>query len=70
MLFIAPSEHGKGLKERLLQYGMERHGVRRLTVNEQSPQAIGFCQHMGFAVYQRTDRDEQGNPYPLFYMRR
>jgi len=24
---------------------------------------------MGFHVYKRTDYDEQGNPYPLLYMR-
>ena len=27
-------------------------------------------EHMGFAVYQRTDFDEQGNAYPLLYMKR
>lgn len=30
----------------------------------------GFYEHMGFQVYKRTDLDEQGNPYPLLYMRR
>jgi len=25
---------------------------------------------MGFVAYKRTDRDEQGGPYPLLYMRR
>ncbi len=69
MLFVAPSARGRGFGKRLLQYGVERCGVRRLTVNEQNPQAIGFYQHMGFAVYKRTPLDEQGNPYPLLYMR-
>ena len=70
MLFIAPEERGKGLGRRLLQYGMEHYAVRQLTVNEQNPQARGFYEHMGFHVYKRTDLDEQGNPYPLLYMRR
>lgn len=70
MLFIAPEERGKGLGRRLLQYGMEHYAVRQLTVNEQNPQARGFYEHMGFHVYKRTDFDEQGNPYPLLYMRR
>ena len=70
MLFIAPEERGKGLGRRLLQYGMEHYAVRQLTVNEQKPQARGFYEHMGFHVYKRTDFDEQGNPYPLLYMRR
>ncbi len=25
--------------------------------------------NMGFHVYKRTDHDEQGNPYPLLYMK-
>ena len=68
MLFISPEERGKGLRKRLIQYGITNHGIRRLTVNEQNPQAKGFYEHMGFHVYKRTDHDEQGNPYPLLYM--
>ena len=62
MLFITPEERGKGLGRRLLQYGIEHYAVQRLTVNEQNPQAKGFYEHMGFCVYKRTDRDEQGAP--------
>lgn len=40
-----------------------------LAVNEQNPLAKGFYQHMGFEVYKRTKCDEQGNPYPLLYMK-
>ena len=50
--------------------GIENYGIERLTVNEQNPQARGFYEHMGFQVYRRTDHDEQGNPYPILYMRR
>lgn len=34
------------------------------------PKAIGFYEHMGFTTYKRTDHDEEGNPYPLLYMKR
>ena len=68
MLFISPEERRKGLGKRLLQYGVENYGVKRLAVNEQNPQAKGFYEHMGFRVYKRTELDEQGNPYPLLYM--
>ncbi len=68
MLFIAPKERGKGLGRRLLRYGIEESGVRRLAVNEQNPQAIGFYEHMGFHICRRTEIDEQGNPYPLLSM--
>ena len=69
MLFISPKERGKGLGKRLLQSGIINYGVKQLAVNEQNPQAKGFYEHMGFQVYKRTDFDEQGNPYPLLYMK-
>ena len=69
MLFLLPQARGKGLGRALLQYGMDRYGLRELAVNEQNPQARGFYECMGFHVYRRTETDEQGGPYPLLYMR-
>ena len=70
MLFISDGERGKGLGRELLTYGIEKYAVNDLAVNEQNPLAKGFYEHMGFAVYKRTECDEQGNPYPLLYMKR
>ena len=70
MLFLAPDARGAGLGRKMLAYGIAKDGVRELTVNEQNPQAVGFYRHMGFETYQRTEKDEQGGPYPLLYMRR
>ena len=69
MLFLAPEVRGTGLGRRLLEYGIDRYGVRELTVNGQNPEAVGFYEHMGFKTYRRTERDEEGGPYPLLYMR-
>ena len=69
MLFLLPEARGKGLGRALLQYGMDRYGLRELAVNEQNPQARGFYERMGFHVYRRTETDAQGGPYPLLYMR-
>lgn len=69
MLFLAPAERGKGIGRKLVQYGVEMYGVREVTVNEQNPEAVGFYEHLGFETYKRTDLDEEGNPYPLIYMR-
>ena len=69
MLFLLPQARGKGLGRALLQYGMDRYGLRELAVNEQNPQARGFYERMGFHVYRRTEMDGQGEPYPLLYMR-
>lgn len=69
MLFISPQYRGMGIGKQLLHYGMENYSINELGVNEQNPQAKGFYEHMGFQVYKRTDIDEQGNPYPILYMR-
>lgn len=70
MLFISHGERGKGYGGELLRYGIEKYAVHDLAVNEQNPLARGFYEHMGFEVYRRAELDEQGNPYPLLYMRR
>ena len=43
---------------------------QEVPVNEQNPQAVGFYEHLGFQTYKRTECDEEGNPYPLLYMKR
>lgn len=58
-----------GCPLQLLQYGIETYNIQELTVNEQNPQAVGFYEHMGFQTYKRTEYDEEGNPYPLLYIR-
>lgn len=70
MLFILAAERGKGLGRQLIEYGISKYNLSELTVNEQNPQAVGFYQHLGFVTYKRTDFDEEGNPYPLLYMKR
>jgi putative acetyltransferase len=69
MLFIKAEERGKGLGKQLLQYGIENYDVKELTVNEQNPLAKEFYEHMEFNVYHRFELDEQGNPYPILYMK-
>ena len=69
MLFISHAERGKGFGKELLKYGIDKYSVNDLAVNEQNPLAKGFYEYMGFEVYKRTECDEQGNPYPLLYMK-
>lgn len=69
MLFVSPYNRGQGIGKKLVQYAASRYSINELTVNEQNPQAVGFYEHLGFKVYKRTETDEQGNPYPLLYMR-
>ena len=70
MLFVADKYRSRGIGSALLGYGIEQYGVNDLAVNEQNPLAKGFYEHLGFIVYKRTEFDEQGNAYPLLYMKR
>lgn len=70
MLFVAAENRGQGIGKHLLQYVIDNYSVNELTVNEQNPLAVGFYEHMNFSAYKRTETDEQGNPYPLLYMKR
>lgn len=70
MLFLLNESRGTGIGKKLLQYGIEKYSINEVTVNEQNPLAKGFYEHMGFKVYERSELDEQGNPYPLLYMKK
>ena len=70
MLFVSAENRGKGIGRQLLQYAIDTYAVNELAVNEQNPQAIGFYEHMGFQIYKRSETDEQGNPYPILYMKK
>ena len=69
MLFIQVNARGQGIGKQLLRYAIKNFAVNELTVNEQNPQAIGFYEHLGFVTYQRAELDEEGQPYPLLYMK-
>lgn len=69
MLFVSAEYRGQGIGSKLLSRGIAGYGANELAVNEQNPLAKGFYEHMGFEVFRRTDFDEQGNPYPLLYMK-
>ena len=69
MLFLSPDKRGQGIGKQLINFGIANYGINEVTVNEQNPQTVGFYKYMGFETYKRTDLDEQGNPYPLLYMK-
>lgn len=70
MLFVRAEARGRGIGKQLLAYGIAQYAVQEVTVNEENPQAIGFYQHMGFQTIRRSAVDEQGNAYPILYMKR
>lgn len=69
MLFVSPNYFGKSIGRQLVELGVSQHGVQYLDVNEQNQQAVGFYKHIGFDVFERTELDEQGNPFPILKMK-
>ncbi|WP_340393349.1 GNAT family N-acetyltransferase [Paenibacillus sp. FSL E2-0190] len=68
MLFVEPAAMGKGVGKALVAYVIQELAVHLVDVNEQNPQALGFYEHMGFQVFERSALDEQGNPFPILHM--
>ncbi len=69
MLFLLPDARGKGFGKTLVQYGIKNFSVKEVTVNEQNPNAKGFYEHLGFKTYKTSETDEQGNLFPIAFMK-
>ena len=69
MLFIHPDFRGKHLGKILVDYAVKEMDVIKVDVNEQNDQAVGFYKKYGFEVYDRSEKDGTGKPYPLLHMR-
>ncbi len=68
MLFVNPISRSKGIGKELLIYAIEQQKVKRVDVNEQNAQAVGFYKHMGFHVVNRSELDGAGKSYPILHM--
>ncbi|MDX7990559.1 GNAT family N-acetyltransferase [Xenorhabdus littoralis] len=69
MLFIVPQARGTGIGKKLLEFAINELQINELDVNEQNEQGVGFYQHMGFQVFDRSELDGEGNPFPLLHMK-
>lgn len=68
MLFVRPEARGQGIGKALVTHCVEHLGVRKVDVNEQNPQALGFYLRMGFKVKSRSALDSLGKPFPILHM--
>ena len=48
MLFIHPQSRGKQIGKTLLTFSIEKMNVKKVDVNEQNDQAVGFYKKCGF----------------------
>ena len=68
MLFIHPKERGHGVGKMLLEYAINELEVKKVDVNEENEQAVGFYEKFGFRTYNRSEIDSSGKPYPILHM--
>ena len=68
-LFLAPEFQRRSAGRRLVLHARALHGELTVDVNEQNVAARRFYEACGFVVEGRSERDDQGRPYPLLHMR-
>jgi len=68
MLFVDPAHRGMGIGGTLVRFAVNVLGIRRVDVNEQNPQAVGFYLHEGFVQTGRSEVDGFGHPYPILHL--
>lgn len=68
MLFVSADYFGNGIGKELIKYAIDNHNTQYVDVNEQNPAAVGFYEHLRFKTFQRSEFDDQGNPFPILKM--
>lgn len=68
MLFVSPDARGEGIGRTLMSYAINKLGAKYVDVNEQNPLAVGFYEHIGFEVFDRSELDDQKNSFPILHM--
>ncbi len=70
MLFVLPSEQGKGYGSALLNYAFEEKHIRKIDVNEQNTEAYQFYVNRGYHAVSKDEVDAEGKPYPIIHLER
>lgn len=68
MLFISPEYFGIGIGKKLVNYGITQYNIKYVDVNEQNSKALNFYKHIGFNIFNRSELDNQGNPFPILHL--
>lgn len=70
MLFVLPSEKGKGYGSALLSFAFEERHIGKVDVNEQNTEAYRFYLRRGYRAIARDERDAEGKPYPIVHLQK
>ena len=70
MLFVLPSEKGKGYGSTLLKYALAEKRIRKIDANEQNSEAYQFYLRKGFKVVGKDYTDADGKPYPIIHLQK
>lgn len=68
MLFVLPSEKGKGYGTALLNFAFNDRHIRKIDVNEDNKEAYTFYLNRGYRVVGRDAVDADGKPYPIVHL--
>jgi putative acetyltransferase len=68
MLFLHPNARGQGIGKQLVNHAIQQLNIKKVDVNEQNPDALGFYQHAGFVIKGRSETDGLGKPYPILHL--
>lgn len=70
MLFVLPTEKGKGYGSSLLNFALTKKHIRKIDVNEQNSEAYQFYLRQGYKVVSRDGMDADGKPYPIIHLQK
>ncbi len=70
MLFVLPSEKGKGYGTSLLNFAFYDKHIHKIDVNEDNKEAYAFYLKRGYRVVGRDALDADGKPYPIVHLQK
>ena len=69
MLFIDPVAWKKGYGRALIQYAIDALDAVYVDVNEDNHGARAFYEALGFAMFDYSETDDAGNPFPILHLK-
>ena len=68
MLFVLPSEKGKGYGSALLDFALHEKNINKVDVNEDNAEAYHFYLNRGYRVIGQDEVDADGRAFPIIHL--